>query len=63
MSRADLRLLPGATCVWALAVLGITAGGAAAIAAGAVLVSLALTALTLPAPAPSALTCPFAALH
>ena len=42
MTRADLRLLPGATCVWALAVLGVTAGGAAAIAAGAVLVSLAL---------------------
>lgn len=56
MSRADLRLLPGATCVWALAVLGITAGGAAAIAAGAVLVSLALTALTLLGPARAART-------
>src|SRR5690606_22309475 len=56
MTRADLRLLPGATCVWALAVLGVTAGGAAAIAAGAVLVSLALTALTLLGPARGART-------
>src|SRR5699024_6281212 len=55
-TRADLRLLPGATCVWALAVLGVTAGGAAAIAAGAVLVSLALTALTLLGPARGART-------
>lgn len=47
MSRADLRLLPGATCVWALAVLGVTAGTAAAVAGGAVLVALALTAITL----------------
>ena len=54
MTRADLRLLPAATCVWALAVLGITAGGAAAIAAGAVLVSLALTALMLLGPARAA---------
>jgi competence protein ComEC len=56
MNRSDLRLLPGATCVWALAVLGITAGGAAAIAAGAVLVSLALTALMLLGPARTART-------
>ena len=56
MTRADLRLLPGATCVWAIAVLGVTAGGAAAIAAGAVLVSLALTALTLLGPARGART-------
>ena len=47
MTRADLRLLPGATCVWALAVLGVTAGTAAAVAAAAVLVALALTAITL----------------
>lgn len=47
MTRADLRLLPAATCVWALAVLGVTAGTAAAIAGGAVLVALALTAITL----------------
>lgn len=47
MTRADLRLLPGATCVWALAVLGITAGTAAAVAGGAVLVALALTAVVL----------------
>lgn len=47
MTRADLRLLPAATCVWALAVLGITAGTAAAVAGGAVLVALALTAITL----------------
>lgn len=47
MRHGDLRLLPGATCVWALAVLGITAGTAAAVAAGAVLVALALTAITL----------------
>ncbi|MDN5899857.1 MAG: ComEC/Rec2 family competence protein, partial [Brachybacterium sp.] len=47
MTRADLRLLPGATCVWALAVLGITAGTAAAVAGGAVLVALALSAVTL----------------
>ncbi|MGO1284022.1 MAG: ComEC/Rec2 family competence protein [Brachybacterium sp.] len=47
MSRADLRLLPGATCVWALAVLGVTVGTAAAVAGGAVLVALALTVITL----------------
>lgn len=47
MNRADLRLLPAATCAWALAVLGVTAGSAAAIAGGAVLVGLALTAITL----------------
>ncbi|WP_394214314.1 ComEC/Rec2 family competence protein [Brachybacterium vulturis] len=47
MTQADLRLLPGATCVWALAVLGITAGAAAAVAGAAVLVALALTAVTL----------------
>lgn len=47
MTRADLRLLPGATCVWALAVLGVTAGTAAAVAGGAVLVALALSAVTL----------------
>ncbi|MGP9536811.1 ComEC/Rec2 family competence protein [Brachybacterium sp. AOP43-C2-M15] len=47
MTRSDLRLLPGATCLWALAVLGITAGAAAAVAAAALLVALALTALTL----------------
>ena len=47
MTRSDLRLLPGATCVWALAVLGVTAGTAAAVAGGAVLVALALTAITL----------------
>ncbi len=56
MTRADLRLLPGATCVWALAVLGVTAGGAAAIAAGAVVVALALTALTVLGPARGART-------
>ena len=50
MTRADLRLLPAATCVWALAVLGITAGAAAAVAGGAVLVALALTAVTLLGP-------------
>src|SRR5699024_1923938 len=50
VSRTDLRLLPGATCVWALAVLGIAAGTAAALAAAAVLVSLALTAVVLTGP-------------
>jgi competence protein ComEC len=35
VNRADLRLLPGATCLWALAVLGVTVGGAAAGAPGA----------------------------
>lgn len=39
----DLRLLPGATTVWVLAVLGIAAGAQAAIAACAV---LAVTLLT-----------------
>lgn len=47
MNRADLRLLPAATCVWALAVLGVTAGTAAAVAGAAVLVALALTVITL----------------
>ena len=47
MRRSDLRLLPGATCVWALAVLGITAGTAAAVAGAAVLVAAVLTAITL----------------
>jgi competence protein ComEC len=56
VNRADLRLLPGATCLWALAVLGVTVGGAAAVAAGAVLVSLALTALALLGPARGART-------
>lgn len=51
MTRGDLRLLPAATCVWALAVLGITAGTAAAVAAAAVLVALALTVITLLGPA------------
>ena len=46
MTRADLRLLPGATCIWALAVIGVTAGTAAAVAGAAVLVALALTAVT-----------------
>lgn len=46
MTRADLRLLPAATCVWALAVLGITAGTAAAVAGAAVLVALALTVIS-----------------
>ncbi|AXK45233.1 ComEC/Rec2 family competence protein [Brachybacterium saurashtrense] len=50
MTRADLRLLPGATCVWALAVLGVSAGTAAAIAGGAVLVALGLTAVMLAGP-------------
>src|SRR5690625_7534564 len=45
MRRSDLRLLPAATVVWAMAVLGITAGAAAAIAGAAVIVSLALTAV------------------
>ncbi|WP_114854865.1 ComEC/Rec2 family competence protein [Brachybacterium sp. YJGR34] len=49
MTRADLRLLPAATCLWGLAVLGITAGTAAAVAGGAVLLALALTAVTLAA--------------
>jgi competence protein ComEC len=56
VNRADLRLLPGATCLWALAVLGVTVGGAAAGAPGAVLVSLALTALALLGPARGART-------
>ncbi|WP_193106841.1 ComEC/Rec2 family competence protein [Brachybacterium sp. FME24] len=47
MKRADLRLLPAATCIWALAVLGVTAGTSAAIAAGAVIVALALAAVML----------------
>ncbi|MEE1650984.1 ComEC/Rec2 family competence protein [Brachybacterium sp. J144] len=47
MRRSDLLLLPGATAVWALAVLGVTAGAAAAIAAGAVLIALVLTAILL----------------
>lgn len=46
MTRADLRLLPAATCIWALAVLGVTVGTAAAVAGGAVLVALALTVIT-----------------
>ncbi|HEX7351952.1 ComEC/Rec2 family competence protein [Brachybacterium sp.] len=54
MTRGDLRLLPGATCIWALAVLGVTAGTAAAIAGGAVLIALALTAITLLGPTRSA---------
>lgn len=45
MRRSDLQLLPAATIVWALAVLGITAGAAAAIAGAAVVISLALTAV------------------
>src|SRR5699024_2770533 len=50
MTRSDLRLLPGATCVWALAVLGVTAGTAAAVAGAAVLVALALSVITLAGP-------------
>ncbi|GAA4526770.1 ComEC/Rec2 family competence protein [Brachybacterium paraconglomeratum] len=46
MTRADLRLLPAATCIWALAVLGVTVGTAAAVAGGAVLVALGLTVIT-----------------
>ncbi|MGO3290200.1 ComEC/Rec2 family competence protein [Brachybacterium sp. AOP42-C2-15] len=46
MTRADLRLLPAATCVWALAVLGVTVGTAAAVAGCAVLVALGLTVIT-----------------
>src|SRR5699024_8398125 len=78
MTRGDLRLLPGATCVWALAVLGITAGTAAAGAGGAVLIGLALSAVVLaggpttgrPTPAPlgtavlaGALRCPALQRH
>ncbi|GAA1487586.1 ComEC/Rec2 family competence protein [Brachybacterium sacelli] len=47
MTSADLRLLPAATCVWALAVLGVTAGTAAAVAGGALLIAGVLTALLL----------------
>ena len=47
MTAADLRLLPAATCIWALAVLGVTAGTAAAIAGGALLIAAVLTALLL----------------
>ncbi|MGP5252610.1 ComEC/Rec2 family competence protein [Brachybacterium alimentarium] len=47
MQRADLRLLPAAACIWALAVLGVAAGAAAAVAAGALLISLALTVIVL----------------
>jgi len=54
MTRHDLRLLPGATCLWALAVLGVTAGTAAAVAGGAVLIALALTAITLLGPSRTA---------
>ncbi|WP_422114739.1 ComEC/Rec2 family competence protein [Brachybacterium sp. UNK5269] len=50
MKRSDLRLLPAATSIWVLAVLGVTAGTAAAVAGGAVLVALALTAVTLAGP-------------
>ncbi|MGP5005585.1 ComEC/Rec2 family competence protein [Brachybacterium tyrofermentans] len=45
MKRSDLRLLPAATCLWAVAVLGVTAGAAAAVAATAAIVALALTAI------------------
>src|SRR5690625_3574861 len=47
MRRSDLQLLPAATVVWALAVLGITVGAAAGIAGAAVIVSLALAAVML----------------
>ena len=47
MNAADLRLLPAATCIWALAVLGVTAGTAAAVAGGAVLIAAVLTVLLL----------------
>lgn len=47
MRRSDLRLLPAATIVWALAVLGISAGAAAAIAGAAVIISVVLTAVML----------------
>ncbi|MDN5688120.1 MAG: ComEC/Rec2 family competence protein [Brachybacterium sp.] len=47
MTAADLRLLPAATCVWALAVLGVTAGTAAAVAGGALLIAVVLTVLLL----------------
>ncbi|MGO2360907.1 MAG: ComEC/Rec2 family competence protein, partial [Brachybacterium tyrofermentans] len=47
MKRSDLRLLPAATCLWAVAVLGVTAGAAAAVAATAAIVALALTAILL----------------
>ncbi|MBM7500838.1 competence protein ComEC [Brachybacterium muris] len=40
----DLRLLPGATAVWVLAVLGIAAGAQAAIATCAILAATVLTA-------------------
>lgn len=39
----DLRLLPGATAVWVLAVLGVAAGAQAAIAACAILAATVLT--------------------
>lgn len=45
MRRGDLRLLPAATAAWALAVLGMSAGTAAAIAGGAVLTALVLAAV------------------
>lgn len=45
MNRADLRLLPAATVLWALAVLGIRVGTAAAIAAAAVIVVGVLTVI------------------
>src|SRR5690625_5572380 len=47
MRRSDLQLLPAATVVWALAVLGITVGAASGIAGAAVIVSLALAAVML----------------
>lgn len=47
MKRSDLRLLPAAACVWAVAVLGVTAGAAAAVAATATIVALGLTAILL----------------
>lgn len=45
MRRGDLRLLPAATAAWALAVLGMSVGTAAAIAGGAVLTALVLAAV------------------
>ena len=47
MRRADLRLLPAATAAWALAVLGMSAGAAAAMAGAAVLSALVLAVVLL----------------
>ncbi|MFC7374608.1 ComEC/Rec2 family competence protein [Brachybacterium sp. GCM10030268] len=47
MKHADLRLIPAAACIWILAVLGVMVSTAAAVAACAVIVALALSAIML----------------